>query len=397
MKTQLNIGVYGGRGIPSTYSGYETFLTVLLPELVERGHRVTMYCRRGEVAQEADYEGVDKRFLPALAGKRSSTITHGAISAMVARVRRHDVVFAVNITNASFGLLARMTGQPVVLNTDGQEWLRGKWGRLARGIFWNSARIARFSATALIADCVAMADIYAEQFGAASTVIPYCWTELVPATGGAVYDRLGVASDGFALIAGRLVPENNAIPIAEAYIASRSTQPLLVLGTANYDSPVKRALQTLSESDPRIRLIGHVGDRSDYAALVGGARVYLHGHSVGGINPSLLEAMGVGANVYAFDTPFSREALGGAGRYFSAFGSELTDLLDAAALEPSPNREAMRQAASDRVRQRFSLQAVAEAHEALFWEVAHRGARSKVAMRTVWSELETRTTEVAAA
>jgi glycosyltransferase involved in cell wall biosynthesis len=389
MKAQLDIGVYGGRGIPSTYSGYETFLTVLLPELARRGHRVTMYCRRGAVDEATEYQGVEKRFLPALEGKQSSTMTHGALSAVSARARRHDVVFAVNVANASFALLGRMTGQPVVLNTDGQEWLRGKWGRLARSVFRNSARLARFGATALIADCIAMADVYAEQFGAASTVIPYCWTELVPGAERAVCERLGVAPDGYALIAGRLVPENNAVPVAEAYVASQLPWPLLVLGAANYDSPVKRALLALAESDPRIRLLGHVGDRSEYAALVRGARLYLHGHSVGGINPSLLEAMGVGANIYAYDTPFSREALGGAGRYFPAFGPELTTILDGAAVDPAPRRQAMRQAAADRVRQRFSLEAVADAHEELFQEVVRRGARAKVAMPTLWSEPET--------
>jgi glycosyltransferase involved in cell wall biosynthesis len=390
MKDRLDIGVYGGRGIPSTYSGYETFLTVLLPELARRGHRVTMYCRRGTVDEAAEYQGVEKRFLPSVEGKQWSTLTHGALSALAARARRHDVVFAVNVANAGFALLGRATGQPVVLNTDGQEWLRGKWGRLARSVFWNSARLARFGATALIADCVAMADIYAEQFGATSTVIPYCWTELVPGDERTVCERLGVAPQGYGLIAGRLVPENHAVPVAEAYAASRLPWPLLVLGAANYDSPVKRTLVALSERDPRIRLVGHVGDRSEYAALVRGARLYLHGHSVGGINPSLLEAMGVGANIYAYDTPFSREALGDTGRYFPRFGSALTDVLDASVLDPASQQDALRRAAADRVRRRFSLEAVADAHEALFREVAGRGARGKVTMPTIWSAPESR-------
>lgn len=120
----MNIGVYGSRGIPSTYSGYETFLTVLLPELVRRGHAVTIYCRRDAVPDEPEYQGVRKRFLPSIQTKELGTLTHGALSAVTARARRHDVILVVNPANALFCWAATRTGQPVVLNTDGQEWLR---------------------------------------------------------------------------------------------------------------------------------------------------------------------------------------------------------------------------------------------------------------------------------
>ena len=124
----LNIGVFGARGIPSTYSGYETFLTTLLPELVARGHRVTMYCRRGETEGDDHYLGVDRVILPAIPGKQFSTLSHGAVASLRSRIARHDVVLTVNVANAAFCALHRYTGRPIVLNTDGQEWLRGKWG-----------------------------------------------------------------------------------------------------------------------------------------------------------------------------------------------------------------------------------------------------------------------------
>src|SRR4051794_12148406 len=149
----LDIGVYGARGIPSTYSGYETFLTELLPALVDRGHRVTMYCRRGEVPPCREYLGVELIHLPAVRSKSLSTITHGFVAAAASRKRNHDVVLVVNVANAAACAIGTLTGQRVVLNTDGQEWLRGKWGRLARGVFKTSARASRFCATGLISDC----------------------------------------------------------------------------------------------------------------------------------------------------------------------------------------------------------------------------------------------------
>ena len=170
----LDIGVYGARGVPSTYSGYETFLTTLLPELVRQGDSVTIYCRPGDGVDSTPWEGVQRRVLPAIPGKNLNTLSHGLVAGLAARAARHDVLLVVNVANAPFCLIGHRTGQPVVLNTDGQEWLRDKWGGVARSVFKGSARIARHCATSLIADCDAMAELYRTEFGAESTVIPYC-------------------------------------------------------------------------------------------------------------------------------------------------------------------------------------------------------------------------------
>jgi glycosyltransferase involved in cell wall biosynthesis len=381
----LDIGVYGARGIPSTYSGYETFLTVLLPELARRGHQVTMYCRKEFVDDETPFRGVSRRVLPSVRSKSLDTLSHGALSAAAARLRGHDVVLVVNVANAAFCGLGRWTGQPVVLNTDGQEWLRGKWGAIGRRVFHLSATLARHSATALIADCAAMADIYANEFHAPSTVIPYCWTDLPDSDDVAVLERLGVAPGQYACIAGRLVPENNAVEVAEAYIASRMRWPLLVLGAANYDSPVARSLESLAEQDERIRVVGHVSSRGEFATMLRQAGVYLHAHSVGGINPSLVEAMGLGALVYALDTPFNREAVGSAGRIFATCGTDLVQLLDELAEGGAGDTQGSRAAAAERVRTVYAMRPVVDAYEDLLRAAAAADARGTVTLDTPWA------------
>jgi len=381
----LNIGVYGCRGIPSTYSGYETFLTVLLPELVRRGHTVTVYCRRGAVPEGADYQGVRKRFLPALQTKELGTLTHGALSAVAARARGHDVLLVVNPANALFCWAATLTGQTVALNTDGQEWLRGKWGPLGKRAFRMFASIAGRSSTALISDSVAMAQVYRDEFGAGSTVIPYCWTDLTPSGGESKLAELGLEEGAYACCAGRLIPENNAVPVARAYLDSDVPWPLVVLGTANYDSPVQRELTALAQRDGRLRLAGHVADRGEYAALVRGAGIYIHAHSVGGINPSLVEAMGLGASILALRTPFNSEALGDAGRYFDQFDHRLTQQLESLAAEPRSIGDALREAARNRVSTEFRLESVAGAVEDLLGAASRQRARSSVVIDTRWS------------
>lgn len=381
---RLDIGVYGGRAIPSTYSGYETFLTAVLPRLVDRGHRVTMYCRKGEADDgwegAESFEGVTLRWLPALPGKQFSTLSHGAIAALRARVARHDVVLVVNVANALYCAAGRYTGQPIVLNTDGQEWLRGKWGRAARAWFKTSARISRFTANALVSDCAAIGEVYRDEFGARSTVIPYCVPPVAPAA--TLDPEFGVRPGEYCVIAGRLNPENNIDRVAREYVDSDLSIPLLVLGVANYDSPVARELARLAEADPRIRPLGHVGSRPQFFRLLADAAAYIHAHSVGGMNPSLVEAMGSGATVVAYATPFNRETLAGAGSLFE-FG-ELGAALHAAVDIPAEARAAASEHARSIATERYSVDAVADGYESLL-QAAARRRWSSTQITTRWT------------
>ena len=384
----LSIGVYGARGVPSTYSGYETFLTTLLPELVERGHDVTMYCRTGEGMESTPWKGVERVVLPALPGKSFNTLSHGLVAAVAARFKRHDVILAVNVANAAYTVVGRVTGQPTVLNTDGQEWDRGKWGNTAKKVFLGSAKIARRCASGLIADCKAMGDIYRDDFDADSTVIPYCAPDLDWVADPGNVTKHGLTPGEYLIIAGRLNPENNIHRVAEAVAASDLDLPLAVLGAANYDSPVVSQLQELAANDERIRLMGHVGSRTEFLDLLHHAKAYIHGHSVGGINPSIVEAMSVGSRVVAFDTTFNREALGPAGATFTFEDDGLASAVRTV-IDSSPEADAkIRAAAAGRIVEEYSLDAVVGAYEQLLIEAAEHGRRTGLVMPTRWSAQE---------
>ncbi|MEZ5321668.1 MAG: hypothetical protein R2698_06300 [Microthrixaceae bacterium] len=154
------------------------------------------------------------------------------------------------------------------------------------------------------------------------------------------------------MIAGRHNPENNMDAIAELYAATDRDLPFVVLGTANYDSPTTANLTALSRRDERIRLLGHIGGRSEFFDLVHHAATYIHGHSVGGTNPSLIEAMGSGARICANDTPFCRETLAGVAPYFSldqpSFAAAIGSILDDDPGHDAEVRAATRARASDR-------------------------------------------------
>ncbi|MDP8991444.1 MAG: DUF1972 domain-containing protein [Actinomycetota bacterium] len=387
-RRSLDIGVFGARAIPSTYSGYETFLTTLLPALVDRGHHVTMYCRTTEVDDGTPYRGVKRVVLPAIAGKQLNTLSHGLVASLRSRLAGHDVVLVVNVANAPYCALNKYTGQRVVLNTDGQEWLRGKWGRAARSYFRFAARMARHGATALVSDCTSMADVYRREFRADSTVIPYCFPTDGSAAPTEAPERLGVVRGDYFIIAGRLNPENNIDVVAEAYSRSELSQPLLVLGTANYSSPVAQTLERLTTSDRRIRLVGHVDDRSEFLDLVGSATCYVHGHSVGGMNPSLVEAMHAGALTVALDTPFNRETLGSAGLFFRTGADGETNVVDVlrdGCEMPLSDAKALRDMAAERVAELYNVEDVVAAYEALLLTSTERSSRSAVVLPTKWS------------
>jgi glycosyltransferase involved in cell wall biosynthesis len=279
--------------------------------------------------------------------------------------------------------LNRWSGQPIVLNTDGQEWRRGKWGRVGRAVFHGSARISRHCATGLISDCEAMAEIYREDFGAASTVIPYCFPDRELRTGTGVLERFDLSREGFYVIAGRLNPENNIDAVARAYAASAHPESLLVLGAANYGSPVVQELEALADQDPRIRVGGHIGDRDEFLELLGAAKGYIHGHSVGGMNPSLVEAMGAGAFIIAFDTPFNREVLGPAGSFFrvESLDRVIGDLARLSTAEIADRRAAT----AARARDEYAIDAVVGAYEELLVTAAKASPRDIVTIPTRWA------------
>jgi glycosyltransferase involved in cell wall biosynthesis len=380
----LDIGVFGARSIPSSYSGYETFLTTMLPRLAARGHRVTMYCRSGATDGEGPYEGVERVVLPAVPGKQLNTLSHGAVAAVRARLARHDVVLVVNVANAVACGFCTASGQAVVLNVDGQEWLRGKWGRAARWYFWHAAQLSRRTATALVADCGAMAAVYEREFGAVSTVIPYCFPAPSFQPDDGVPARFGVETDCYAIIAGRLNPENNIDAVVGAYVGSDIPAPLLVLGEANYDSPVRHRLEELAGRDERVRLVGHVADRATFLSLVGLAAVYFHAHSVGGMNPSLVEAMGAGALVAALDTPFNRETLGGTGSFFATPGEAPVVARELGRL-PADERRRRRESTAQRVADQFGVDDVTSAYEALLHAAATGAVRRGLRLPTRWA------------
>ena len=137
----MKIAILGIRGVPSGYSGYETFALELGPRLVERGHEVVAYCRRSLFPERTrTYRGMKLVYTPSIQTKTLGTFSHTLFSAIHLSFRRADIALYVNVANTPFCAITRLAGIKTVLNVDGMEWRRPKWGPVGRKYFLLSAR-----------------------------------------------------------------------------------------------------------------------------------------------------------------------------------------------------------------------------------------------------------------
>nr|WP_246852221.1 DUF1972 domain-containing protein [Patulibacter sp. SYSU D01012] len=358
-----HVAIIGSRGFPSTYGGYETAVRYIARDWVARGIAVTVYCRSREgAARTWVAEGVTCRYTPGVETNSLSTLTFGATECLHAATRlKPDAALVLNIANGFWLPALRAAGIPTALNTDGIEWERGKWSRLGKQVFYRGAQASAKYADVLICDSEAIGDIWRREFGVESVFVPY-GAPVLDDVGDDRVRALGLRPGTYALAVARLIPENNVDLFVDAIEASNGSIPAVVVGSATYSTPLENRLRHLDHQG-RLRWLGHVSDQELLTQLWANAGVYVHGHSVGGTNPALLQALGAGAPTIAFDSPFNREVLGQDAQD-AVFGTSPTDLLATlAAVLPDPaRRRAMRARGQRTVLERYNWRNVAEGY-----------------------------------
>ncbi len=253
--------------------------------------------------------------LPAVQKKSLETLSHTALSVGHSLRDRPDVAFVFNAANSPFLPALRAARVPVALHMDGLEWRRSKWGRVGKKFYRTAELLGVRAADALIADSPGISDYYKHQFGATTELITYGAPQLHNAEEEGVRN-LGLAPNGYHLVVARFEPENHVREIVEGYTKSTSSLPLVVVGSAPYSEDYTSEIQSLASSDQRIRLLGAVYQQDLLDALYFHAFTYVHGHSVGGTNPSLLRAIAAGTAVLAYDVSFNRAVVDDHGWFF---------------------------------------------------------------------------------
>ncbi len=314
----LRIALLGTRGVPAAYGGFETAVEEVGQRLVSWGHDVTVYCRTAkDEAHPAAHLGMQLVHLPAVKRKALETLSHTALSAAHVVLRQqHDAAILFNAANAPFLPVLRAGGLPVATHVDGLEWRRAKWGGAGKRYYRTAECLAVRWSNALIADAPGIANYYRAEFDADTELIAYGATVLRGLSDHRLAEQ-DLRSGGFHLVVARFEPENNVELSLQGYLRSSAREPLVVVGSAPYAHEYTRRIRELAATDSRVRLLGGVFDQELLDQLYAHALTYVHGHSVGGTNPSLLRAMGAGTAVLAYDVDFNRDVLGEQGRLFS--------------------------------------------------------------------------------
>ncbi|WP_394524457.1 glycosyltransferase [Paenarthrobacter nicotinovorans] len=374
LETKRSVAIIGTRGYPSYYGGFETAVRKLAPSLAESGWDVTVYGRPGpEAADPARDARVHVVTTRGIENKSLSTLSFGLTSCLHAARSKPDVALIMNVANGFWLPLLKLRGIPTVVNVDGIEWERAKWGRLAKTVFRLGARLTARYADELVADSKEISRRWEADFGRSSVFIPYGGEEGVARTAPDEFPKRK-----FVLAVARFVPENTIPEFLEAARGIAKDYDVVIVGSSGYGGPLEDAVTRLVEENSKVHWLGHVSDDARLLALWNTCGVYFHGHSVGGTNPALVQAMANGAPIVARSTVYNREVLGAAG----AFCEPTPESIEAAVrevMESADEQDRLSAAARLRLQDGYTWEAVCSSYEMTISEQAELGRRVAVA------------------
>jgi len=353
------VAILGTRGIPARYGGFERFAEDLSVRLVEAGFDVTVLCPGEPGPAPTRYRGVALEYVKSWGNGSVETLRFDLACLWRAR-KGFDVVYMLGYGSSPLCFIPRLWGADVWINMDGIEWRRSKWNRIARLWLRFTEAIACRVASRLVFDNQAVADDVLGRNNAdlPSSVIAYGapLSEAEPERD--ILEQHALRRGEYYLAVCRFEPENQVREIVRAYLESDCTTPLIMVTNA-VDTQYSR--ETLALADERVRFIGSVYDRSDLFSLRKHCRAYLHGHRVGGTNPSLLESMACGNLVISHDNPFNREVLGSCGLYFQCPGDLAHAIQDVERMEAGARIRKGTQA-RDRVGELYTWEKVVQSY-----------------------------------
>jgi glycosyltransferase involved in cell wall biosynthesis len=302
--------------VPAAHGGFETFAEHLALYLAERGWSVTVYCQEDGQGPtfEDTWQGVRRVRIPVdTPGPKGTVIFDWKATAHAAQSR--ELCLTLGYNTAIFSALLRLKGIPNVFNMDGIEWARAKWGAVAKAWFYLNDWAGCWLGDHLIADHPEIKRHLATRVSERKiTMIPYGADEIVSAPHAPVVN-FGLEPGRYLTVIARAEPENSILEIVRAFSRKRRAYKLAVLG--KYDTATHAYQRAVKEAaSEEVKFLGAIYDKAVVQALRFHSAAYVHGHQVGGTNPSLVEALGAGNAVIAHDNPFNRWVAGASARYF---------------------------------------------------------------------------------
>lgn len=312
----MNIGIIGTRGIPNHYGGFEQLAEYLSKGLVERGHQVTVYNSHNHPYQEATWNGVsivhckDPEHKIGTAGQ----FIYDLRCIHDSRKQNFDIILQLGYTSSSIWSKRFPKSAKIVTNMDGMEWRRSKYSNNVRRFLKYAEKLAIKHSDVLIADSLGIQLYLQENYSNDSIFIPYGATAFTSPTESALRD-FNILPYEYNMLIARLEPENSIEIILDGVVAEGATAPFLVVG--NHKTKYGDYLKGRYDSHTNIQFVGSIYDIDILNNLRYYSNIYFHGHTVGGTNPSLLEAMASSALICANTNIFNAAVLEEEALYFS--------------------------------------------------------------------------------
>lgn len=359
----MRIAMVGCRGVPALYSGFETAATEIGIRLVERGHAVTVYCRKGYGDEsQPTYKGIKKVYLPRINMKVADTLSHTFFSLLHCFVHAPDVIIVFNGANGPLCVIPRLHGTPFAVNVDGLEWKRAKWPWIGQRYFYFASWFTTKIAPATIADSRGIQQFYKSRWNCSAYYASY-GAYIETSKQPEVLNEYGLEKDEYFLVVARLEPENNTALIVKAFEGVTTKKKLVIVGGTNYRSAYVQNLKT-STKDTRVVFTGGIYDQDRLTEIMCNCYAYVHGHMVGGTNPVLLKALGCGAFVTYADVNFNAEVVGDAGVPFPLDVPGMRAVFQRLADQPDL-ADRMRPLGPERVRASYTWDLVTDQYEEL--------------------------------
>ena len=314
----MKVALIGTQGVPANYGGFETLVENIIGENSSPDVQYTVFCSAKDLpTQLKSYKGASLRYI-SLSANGMMSILYDGISLLKA-MRGYDVIVVLGVSGGLFFPIVRLFSRArLIVNIDGLEWKRAKWNWFARFFLRLSEEVALRFANIVIGDNQGVVNYIKNRYQKKTVLIAYGSDHVLrqqsEAQQQAWLDRYGLTAKNYSLAICRIEPENNCEMILQTYACS--TQPLVFIGNwskNHYGIDLKRRYSTFAN----ITIIESLYDLDTLYALRVHSKYYIHGHSAGGTNPSLVEAMLCGCNIIAYDVIYNRETTEHQAHYFS--------------------------------------------------------------------------------
>lgn len=317
MESKKKLQVLGIRGVPAAHGGFETFAERFVLHLRDQGWDVLVYCQEEGAGApwEDSWKGIRRVHVPVAGDGPKSTVVFDWKSVALAARDRSRMALTLGYNTAVFCARLRLAGIPNVINMDGVEWQRQKWGLMARTWFWLNDWAGCWLGNHLVADHPEIKrHLETRVRGKKITMIPY-GADCVASADASLLQPYGLEPGRYAILIARAEPENSILEVVKAWSRRARGVKLVVLGKYENSHAYQRTVQAAASGE--VLFPGAIYEQEVVQALRFHARFYVHGHRVGGTNPSLVEALGAGNAVLAHDNRFNRWVAGPEARYFT--------------------------------------------------------------------------------